>query len=120
MTMTSSRWSGTGGRVGLLVLAAALVPLPVAAADSATATASTNTARTSLHQAVAREAARAAVEAPMVPASRTGRADQGTGNGMTHFLKSKPGMIAVSVMAVGTGYALYSVSHDRIKSPGRQ
>lgn len=120
MTMTSGRWRGTGGRVGLLVLAATLVPLPVAAADAATATATTNTARTSLHQAVAREAARAAVQTPMAPATPTRRADQGSGNGMTHFLKSKPGMIAVSVMAIGTGYAVYSANHDRIVSAGRK
>jgi hypothetical protein len=120
VTMTNGRWRGTGGRIGLLLLAATLVPLPVAAADATTATMTTSNARTSLHQAVAREAARAAVQTPMAPATPTRRADQGSGNGMTHFLKSKPGIIAVSVMAVGTGYAFYSVSHDRIKSPGRQ
>ncbi len=120
MTMTSSRWRGTGGRVGLLVLAATLVPLPVAAADSATATPKASTVRASLHQAVALEAARAAVQTPMAPATPTRRAEQGSGNGMTHFLKSKPGMIAVSVMAIGTGYAIYSANHDRIVSAGRK
>ena len=122
MTMTSSRWRGTGGRVGLLVLAATLIPLPVAAADSATATSTPtpNTARTSLHQAITREAARAAVQTPMAAGAPTRRENQDSGNGVTHFLKSKPGMIAISVMAIGTGYAIYSVSHDRIKSQGRQ
>lgn len=106
--------------MGLLVLAAALIPLPVTAADSATATPTTNTARTSLHQAITREAARAAVHTPMAAAAPVRRENQDSGNGVTHFLKSKPGMIALSVMAIGTGYAIYSVSHDRIKSPGRQ
>ena len=36
------------------------------------------------------------------------------------FFKSGPGMVAIAVMAVGTGYALYSASHDRIHSPGKQ
>jgi hypothetical protein len=31
-----------------------------------------------------------------------------------------PGMIALAVMAVGTGYALYSAHNDRNRSPGRQ
>jgi len=29
-------------------------------------------------------------------------------------------MFAIAVMAAGTGYALYSASHDRIHSPGKQ
>jgi hypothetical protein len=29
-------------------------------------------------------------------------------------------MIAIAVMAAGTGYALYSASHDRVKSPGKK
>jgi hypothetical protein len=102
----------------LLVLTAALVPLPVAAADAAPGHA-TPVVKTSLRQAVVREAARAAVKTPMAAAPER-RADQGSSKGTMGFLKSRPGMIAVTVMAVGTGYAIYSVSHDRIKSPGRQ
>ena len=67
VTMTKCRWRGLGGRVGLLVLTAALVPLPVAAADAAPGHA-TPAVKTSLRQAVVREAARAAVKTPMVAA----------------------------------------------------
>jgi hypothetical protein len=49
------------------------------------------------------------------------RRDQGSSsNGMMSFFKSRPGMIALTVMAVGTGYAIYSASHDKITSPGRK
>ena len=118
MTMTKCRWRGPGGRVGLLVLAAALIPLPVVAADATPAHA-TPAVKMSIRQAAAREAARAAVKTPMVAASEW-RADQTGSKGTMGFLKSRPGMIAVTVMAVGTGYAIYSVNHDRVKSPGRK
>jgi len=35
------------------------------------------------------------------------------------FFRSKPGILAIAVMAVGAGYALYSAQEDRIKSPGK-
>lgn len=105
--------------MGLLVLTAALIPLPVAASDAAPAqTTPTTTATTSLQQAVAREAARAAVKTPMATTER--RADQGGSKGTMGFLKSRPGMIAITVMAIGTGYAIYSANHDRVSSPGRK
>lgn len=106
--------------MGLLVLAAALVPLPVVAGEAMPAqTAQTATARTSLHDAVAREAARAA-QTPM--ASRpSARRDQGSAAKSTMaFFRTTPGMIALTVMAVGTGYAIYSANHDKITSPGRK
>lgn len=106
--------------MGLLVLTAALIPLPVVASEATPAqTTPTAAVRTSLHQAVAREAARAAVKTPMAAATER-RADQGGSKGTMGFLKSRPGMIAVTVMAIGTGYAIYSAQHDRIKSPGRK
>jgi hypothetical protein len=35
------------------------------------------------------------------------------------FFKTGPGIAVLAVAAVGIGYALYSSSHDRIHSPGR-
>jgi hypothetical protein len=106
--------------VGLLVLTAALIPLPVAASEAASAhTTPAPTVKTSLHDAVAREAVRAA----KAPIARVGerRADQGSGSkGTMGFFKTGPGMAVLAVMGVGTGYAIYSAYHDRIKSPGRQ
>ena len=31
------------------------------------------------------------------------------------FFKTRTGLVVIAVMAVGTGYALYSSSHDRIR-----
>lgn len=102
--------------MGLLVLTAALIPLPVAASDAAQGQ-TTPTVKTSLHDAVAREAVKAA-KTPAVRTSerRADKADKGT----AAFFKSGPGIAVLAVMAVGTGYAIYSAQHDRISSPGRK
>ena len=122
MKLTKSRWRGPTGRVATLVLAAALISLPVAASEAGPLqTADTTAKAVSLHQAVAREAARAAARTPraQAPTSKE-RADQASGDGVMSFLKSRPGMIAVTVVAIGTGYAIYSANHDRILSAGRK
>ena len=36
------------------------------------------------------------------------------------FFKSGPGIVAIAVMAIGAGYAIYSTQNDRIKSPGKE
>lgn len=116
VTLTTGYVSLT--RVVLLAVTVALVPWPAVAADGPsstphpTGTTATNT--TTLRTAVAREAARV----PLAHAT-TRRSDQGP-NGFTTFFKSRPGQIALTVMAVGTGYAIYSTQHDRIKSPGKK
>jgi len=126
VAVTKSRWRKPTGRAALLVLAASLIPLPVSASESGPVKPTATTAKTvSLQQAVAREAVRAAAETPLAPASASKqqqqrRADQSSGNGVMSFFKSRPGVIALSVMAVGTGYAIYSANHDRIVSPGRK
>lgn len=117
--MTKGRWRGPGGRAGLLVLMAALTPLPVAASEAAPAQSTPTVKTTSLHDAVAREAARAA-QTPMASAT-TARRDQGNAAKSTMaFFKTGPGMVALTVMAVGTGYAVYSLNHDKVTSPGRK
>ena len=117
MTMTKCRWRGPTGRVGLLVLTAALIPLPVAASDAAQGQTTPTVKTTSLHDAVEREAVKAA-KAPAVRTSerRADKADKGT----AAFFKSGPGIAVLAVMAVGTGYAIYSANHDKISSPGRK
>jgi hypothetical protein len=98
------------------VLTAALIPVPAFASETGPASKATPT-RTSLQTAVAREAAKMATAVTVV------RHDQQTTSATTHgtsFFKSKPGMIALAVMGIGTGYALYSAQHDRVKSPAKQ
>lgn len=36
------------------------------------------------------------------------------------FFKTGPGIAVLAAIAVGVGYALYSTSHDRVSSPGRE
>jgi hypothetical protein len=36
------------------------------------------------------------------------------------FFKTGPGIAVLAVIAAGFGYALYSTSHDRINSPGKE
>jgi hypothetical protein len=98
---------------------AALMPLPVAASEAAPAQTTPTVKTTSLHDAVAREA----VKAAKAPVTRTSehRADKASADkGTAAFFKSGPGIAVLAVMAVGTGYAIYSVQHDRITSPGRK
>ena len=39
--------------------------------------------------------------------------------GSTSFFKKPAGIVALILVGVGTGYALYSTSNDRIKSPAK-
>jgi len=49
------------------------------------------------------------------------RAEQSTASKQSaSFFRTKPGAVALAVMIAGSGYALYSVSHDRITSPAKQ
>jgi len=119
VTMTKGRWRGPGGRAGLLVLMAALIALPVAASDAAPAQSTPTVKTTSLHDAVAREAVKAA-KAPVARTSER-RADKASADkGSAAFFKTAPGIAVLAVMAAGTGYALYSLNHDKITSPGRK
>ena len=115
MTVRLTHWRGVLPRAVLLVLTAALIPMPALAAETASAPKPTS-ARTSLQAAVRQEAAKLATATTV-----TRHDEQATST--THgssFFKSKPGMIALAVMGIGTGYALYSAQHDRVKSPAKQ
>jgi hypothetical protein len=100
-----------------LVIVIALIALPAAASDTSTpASASTPTVKASMERIVARDVAATPLRKTAARADR-----QGTGAGSSPgFFRTTPGMIALVVMAAGTGYALYSASHDRIHSPGKK
>ena len=100
--------------VWLLVITS-LVPLPVLAGDTAS-TKQTTTIRESAARIVAREVS----AAPARPVRAREERQGSTSTGSTSFLKSRPGMIALAVVAAGTGYAIYSAQHDRIHSAGKQ
>ncbi|HEX5473041.1 MAG TPA: hypothetical protein VFX12_00145 [Vicinamibacterales bacterium] len=109
--MRLTRWRGLVGRTVLLAVAVALVPIPVAA--SGTKPTAPKAPQVSLRQVVAREAARTPLHTPAAKTTQVDQSKQSTG-----FFRSPVGIAALAVMAIGTGYAIYSTQHDRIKSPG--
>ena len=134
MTLRLTRWRGwKGGAVvtTTLALALALTPLPAAASEAgkdavsgkdapariAVPEARAKTSQLSLTESVAR----AAVRTPLAPASRARRAAQdAAGKDSPSFFKTKGGAVALAVMVLGVGYALYSTQNDRITSPAKQ
>ncbi len=88
--------------VGLMTTLLATVFSPAMAASQGP-TASPSFSTKSIAKVVAtRTAADAATTAPQQPSDRS-------------FFKTRTGMLVVVVMAVGTGYALYSAKEDRIR-----
>jgi hypothetical protein len=115
----------------VLALALALIPLPAAAseASSSTPAASSTPASPGLKatKAVTSQvslkdgALRAAAKTPLASAPRARRAEQDTaGKDSPGFFKTKGGAVALAVMVLGVGYALYSAKNDRITSPAKQ
>jgi hypothetical protein len=116
VTLRLTRWRGRAGRALLLVLALALIPLPVAAGEATSAT-KAKTSQVSLKAGVARAAART----PLAPAGRARRAEQDTSaKASPGFFKTRQGAVALAVMVVGAGYAIYSAKNDRITSPAKK
>ena len=122
MTLRFTRWRGPWGRALPLALAAALIALPAAAnaANDVTATvqaAKTKSSQVSLRQVAAREASRT----PLARTTAPRRAEQATAvKESKGFFKTPAGAVALAVMAVGAGYAVYSTKHDRITSPAKK
>jgi hypothetical protein len=100
----------------MLALAVAVAPLPVWAAESTAPPPSTNL-KASIQKVVAQEIA-TSVKAPAAQAQQSG-ATSTTDLGSRSFFKSKAGLIALVCTTVGLGFAFYSTSHDRVKSPAK-
>jgi hypothetical protein len=94
----------------------ALIPLPAAASDTATKAPEAPKIKASMEKIVARDVA----ATPVRKAAVRNDSQAGSSAGSPGFFKTGPGMVALAVLAVGTGYALYSASHDRIHSAGKQ
>jgi hypothetical protein len=120
VTLRFAHWRGPWSRAIPLALAAALIALPVAANDATPAEKAPNTPtkEVSLRQTAQREAART----PLARTTETRRAQAQApaAKASGGFFKSGAGAVAIAVMAAGTGFALYSVSHDRITSPAKK
>jgi hypothetical protein len=116
-------------RAVLLAVIVALLPLPVAAADDTNAPAAKPS---SLREAAATIAPRdlAVVKTSNStqrssqkmtrPAVRRSEQASGPATQSGAFFKSTTGILVLSTLAVGVGYALYSTSHDRVTSAGKQ
>ena len=101
----------------MLAIAVTLVPLPLLAADTAAA-AKAQPLKTSIATHAKREAL-----APTPKQSGTPAARPQTASSNPHsagFFRSPAGVACLAVIAAGTGFAIYSASHDRIHSVARQ
>jgi len=111
--LTFSR--GALPRAVLLAASVALIPLPVAAADSARTPKTRN-----LEASMARIVARDLRTAVTTPAVKAGAAQGSNAAQSPTFFRTRVGVVVAAVMIAGTGYALYSAQHDRIYSAGKQ
>jgi hypothetical protein len=116
VTVRTTSWWGRVVRACAFGIITALIPLPAAASGTATNAPEAPKIKASMEKIVARDVAATAARKAVVREDR----QAGSATGSTSFFKTGPGMVALAVMAVGTGYALYSASHDRIHSPGKQ
>jgi hypothetical protein len=109
----------------MLAIAVTLVPLPLAAADRVAAppAQAAQPFRTSIAKHAAREvlvsaSAKPAPQNAARPRSATRQQSNNPQGGS--FFKSPAGIACLAVIALGTGYALYSASNDRIHSVARE
>jgi hypothetical protein len=105
-------------RAAFAALVTALMPLPLAAASDPTAPSTKpKTLQAAVRAAAVRDSAVVAAPRAKAPARA---AQAGTSKQSSSFFRSGPGAVALAVMIVGSGYAIYSVSHDRIHSAGKK
>ena len=124
MTIRLHLSRGALPRAILLAVIVALVPLPVTAADKGKAPVKPSSLREAASTIAPRDLASTqtgpGTQRIARPSAR--RSEQGSSSATQSgaFFKSTPGIIVLSTLAVGVGYALYSTSHDRVTSPGRK
>lgn len=106
----------SAARIGLLAIAIAAAPLPALAGEpSATAAKPGPSIRTSVEKAVAAQT----LDTNRTARARAQQSGTTTDLGSTSFFKTPAGIVFLVAVVAGAGYALYSTSHDRVKSPAR-
>jgi hypothetical protein len=137
---------GRISRAVLLVVIAALIPLPALAGEK-DAPAKLSDVQPLTSGVLARELALPPIEPPREPQSWSGASDvsrplstaisravgrvsrasqvrrseqAAAGTDSPTFFKTPTGAVVLAVMIVGAGYAIYSAQHDRIHSPGKK
>lgn len=98
-----------------VALAVVVAPLPAMAGEPTARPANTPSIVAAAQQAVAAQVKAATPATFRAQGNTTAKTDLGTAS----FFKSPAGIITLAVLGAGVGYALYSTSHDRIKSPGK-
>ena len=111
VALRSSRWSGGLPRAMLLAVVVSLLPVPALASERAAP-------KPGPIKAAVKKIA--STDAPVLRSSAARGARQTTPQRDGSFFKTKTGLVALAVMAVGVGYAIYSTQEDRIKSPGKE
>lgn len=101
----------TGVRVLALALVLSAIPLPGLAEES-----SKPAPVPGLKASIAKAAASGSVALEQAKPAAPDKAQLGSSS----FFRKPAGMIVLAVVAAGTGYAMYSASHDRIHSVIRQ
>lgn len=115
MIVRTISWRGALWRAVVLAIITTLSPLPVAASDALTPE-KAPTIKASMETIVARDL----TAAPVRPAAARSARQGPTPGSASGFFKSRAGMVALVAMVAGTGYALYSASHDRIHSAAKK
>ena len=108
-------WRRTVARLLALALAVGTAPVTCLASEPAGPPPSTPTLSASIQKAVQQEAGNVAKVSPK--AARQAGAGLPADTSSGGFIKSKAGIATILLLAAGTGFALYSTSHDRVTSP---
>ena len=108
-------WRRTVARLLVLALAVGAAPVNCLASEPAGPPQTSPTLSASIQKAVQQEAGKVAKVSPKAARQAGASAPADTSSG--GFFKSKAGIITIALLAAGTGYALYSTSHDRVTSP---
>jgi hypothetical protein len=114
VTLRPTEWRGGWARATTLALVISVIPLPLAAEESRPA-GKTGPIKASIEKIAVKDTTNAHATRAVAKRSQSTSPTQGGS-----FFKSKPGLIALAVMAAGAGYALYSAKNDRITSPGKE
>jgi hypothetical protein len=106
-------------RVLVLVLAVGAVPANCLAGEPPPGGA-TPTLAASIQKVVAAESAKMGKAKSSSTAAKQDPGQAATNLGSKSFFRTRAGIVAIVLVGVGTGVALYSTSNDRISSPGRK
>ena len=98
-----------------VALALVVAPLPAQAGDPTARPASAPGIAAAAQKAVTAQVKTTGPVRAFSQSTTTAKTDLGSSS----FFKTPAGIITLAVVGAGVGYALYSTSHDRIKSPGK-